>query len=340
MPEKLPLSERPEPEVFGSAPKEKQEVAKLSMIQRFGEKHLEQISKQAAEALATIEHPKQPFEQEAIKTANVITNRLLEKFGLPQFDVPERNIHVIPQKQYLNIFESTDSSAITVQDQQAIMLNADKLVYPIDRISAILHEVIHLKNFLRLEVRHDNEIIHRSGLKTNANEKKEKNIGPHNLFDGFNEAIVSEMEKYYFAELVKSNPFLKSEWEWLNSKKAQLFKEQLVKERNIPPEEVMWVEKTGQGCSLLAYYEQRQVLNYVVEQIYEITKDRFDSKDAVMEQFFAAHFSGRMLPIARLVESAFDRGSFRILSMMGVDPNSSRVVMAYLKKHRQVKTAL
>jgi len=339
MPEKLPPLERPEPEVFGSASKEKQEAAKISIMQRFGEKHLEQISKEAAAALATIDRPKQPFEQEAIKTANAITNNLLEKFGLPQFDVPERNLHVIPDKNYATILDAAGSSAITIQDRQTIILNAEKLTDPLVKASAIFHEIIHLKNFLRLEVTKDFHLIHRSGLRIEANEKKIKDIGDYSAFSGLNEAIVAEIEKRHFPELIASNPFLKSEWEAFNSKKSNRIKEKILREKSVTQDELLWINNSDGSYSTFSYYEQRKVLNYVVQEIYEDHKDRFDSKDAVMTEFFTAHFNGQISQIARLVGNVFGKEAFRILSMMDVPENSARLVMAYLKKHRQEKTA-
>jgi len=194
--------ERPAPKIVGPASPERKEEIKKMILSRFAEGHYDQLSEGQRRILESLEYPKRPFENLAIKQANKITNSLLEEFELRPFDIPERNIHIVPEKIYKEI-EKEDTDAITFQETQAIVMNAERLIHPIDKVSVILHEIIHLKNFLALEAHEDLYKPYQSGLKISSSHKKEKGTGFFVAFSGLNEAVVSEMEKNISPSLLK-----------------------------------------------------------------------------------------------------------------------------------------
>src|SRR3989344_161618 len=326
MPEKLPPLERPEPAIFNPSSPEKKAAAKRSILERFGEKHLEQLPSEIVEMIKAVEYDKKPFEKSAIKKANEITNKLIEASGTTPFDIPERNIHVLPQTIFLQIRgeNEIESVATTIHSLQGIILNAEKLIHPFDRISTTFHEMVHLKNFLNVEI--------------TATEKKEEESGDFTKFEGLAEAVVAEIEKHYFPELIAGIPDLKENLDFNNSVKGKKLKEKAAKEAGIPVNEIMFIDETGKIYGTFCYYNQRRVLYYLVDQIYEAHQDQFQSKDGVMKIFFATNFNGKLLPVARLIENVFGKGSFRFLSTMDTEDNSTALVMEYLKKHRQGKT--
>src|SRR3989344_300191 len=101
MPEKLPSPERPEPRIFNQSSSKEEISAKQSILERFGEKHLEHLPSEITAMINAVEYDKKPFEKSAIKKANEITNKLMEAAGATPFDIPERNIHVLPQTIFL-----------------------------------------------------------------------------------------------------------------------------------------------------------------------------------------------------------------------------------------------
>src|SRR3989344_2220473 len=309
MPEKLPPLERPEPAIFNPSSPEKKAAAKRSILERFGEKHLEHLPSEIVEMIKAVEYDKKPFEKSAIKKANEITNKLIEASGTTPFDIPERNI-----------------------------LNAEKLIHPFDRISTTFHEMVHLKNFLNVEITSTESNIHRMGLEIDDTEKKEEESGDFTKFEGLAEAVVAEIEKHYFPELIAGIPDLKENLDFNNSVKGKKLKEKAAKENGIPVDEIMFIDETGKIYGTFCYYNQRKVLYYLVDRIYETHKNQFQSKDGVMKIFFANNFNGKLLPVARLIENVFGKGSFRFLSTMDTEDNSTALVMEYLKKHRQGKT--
>ena len=48
-------------------------------------------------------------------------------------------------------------------------------------------------------------------------------------------------------------------------------------------------------------------------------KDSTESPGGVLQTFFNAHFTGQLLPLARIIERTFGKGSFRVLGNMGTE---------------------
>jgi len=54
-----------------------------------------------------------------------------------------------------------------------------------------------------------------------------------------------------------------------------------------------------------------------------------------MKKFFRAHFDGRLLEIARLIEKSFGKGSFERIGAMDCNENSANLLMNYLIKQKR-----
>ena len=352
MNEKNPQFNRPEPLVVGSASLETKKEKARQIVERFGEYHYEQFSSRQRTILESSEIKKSKCEKLAIEKINEITNSILSEFKLDVFNVPERNVHLIPDKLFKEITKDETITGATSEIMQLILLNAEALKDPMSRISAMLHEIIHLKSFLVLEVHEDLKRVYRGGVTVGALREKSEKVGYFMMFGGLNEAIVTEIQKRYlkkcFSEVVSTlekmsdlgsyDQFLIDEYHWQDSKEARNFKRKLIKEAfpDRGEDEIVWVGRNESGYDLLGYYGQRKVLNYIVDVLFKDNTDRFNSKDEVMKLFFKAHFDGKLFAIAKLIEKSFGEGSFRIIGMMSEkDENSIGQVMDYLQKHRK-----
>jgi len=226
MTEDLSRYKRPGPVIFGQAPPgENQQVAeqlKRDILDAFGEGHNIHIPDEILEQLATQEREKKPYEKLAIQEANKITNGLLTQFGFHPFDIPERNIHIIPESLYRKIDKR--GKGTTAHNLQAIFINRS-LANPIEEISIILHEITHLKNHLAIEYRKEEEgpitaSVYRTGLAVSSFIKEPD----FTMFTGLNEAVVSEIEKRYLWQIVEqiaqNDKYLKRELEWQSSPEA------------------------------------------------------------------------------------------------------------------------
>lgn len=61
------------------------------------------------------------------------------------------------------------------------------------------------------------------------------------------------------------------------------------------------------------YSKQRETFKKLIEELYDRNKIDFDSEDDVLALFIKGGFDGNIMPVARLVEKTFGKGSFREL---------------------------
>lgn len=339
--EKLPEFKRPSPDVVGTAsPKRKTEL-QLSILERFGEHHYKQFPNDGA-ALRAHEYDKREVEKIAISLANEITNDLRVKSGLAPFDVPEQNIHVVPDK-VLRAVSNSGDSAVTLADKQAIFIDAEKIRQNLFIMaSVVLHEIIHLKQFEieQLDDAHRSHAPYRSGFEIDSTFKKDKMAkGFYRVFTGLNEAVVATMENKFVGRIAENIPELKDEIEWLKSHEAAELKEKVAHERGVDVNEIFWISRDGKFFETRSYVGQRQTLQYLVETIYQDNKDKFASDEAVMWLFFVAHFNGKILGLAKLIENSFGKESFRILGTMDKENISAGITLHTLEKRRRLLLA-
>lgn len=113
-------------------------------------------------------------------------------------------------------------------------------------------------------------------------------------------------------------------------------RKKLAEKKEIPEDDIIWIdEKNENDYETVSYRQQREVLNYVCAEIQKQFPDRYQSADDVFEEFLKSHFTGRLLPIARLVEKTFGEGNFRLLGNMNAEKESGVLHLESLKKARQ-----
>ena len=95
----------------------------------------------------------------------------------------------------------------------------------------------------------------------------------------------------------------------------------------------------AKSYEIISYPRQRAILSFVVSEIQEEFSKKYKANEDVSLEFLKAFFTGYLLPIARLVETTFGKGSFRVLGMMGDDKETPITVWEYLEKsaHSSIK---
>ena len=338
--EKLPLGEKGGISVVGGASGEDKERAGRFARARFGGEHGEGGGP-AWELVNSHEIKKTTGELEMLRVANEISDEIMSSLGAAPFDIPERNVHILSRDNL------TKLSSLISGEEASYMFYATT----VDGIFAvrdereggnvnwavtILHESLHAKGVSAFEVDKGGELWRRrSGWTTEPSSRKEGKIGPTAWFGGLHEAIMVELEKRHWHEVLERNKNLKNELEWLDSEECRRMKEAYAKEVKVPADEVFWIGKDAKLVLEFAYPRQRQVLNYVVDKIFE--DGGFASREEIADIFFKAQFSGSLLPVGRLVEHSFGKGSMRELGEMDSIEDSSSVgrVLDYLMKRRQ-----
>lgn len=337
----MPLGSRPEPRVVGSASPETKRTAQREIVERFGEGHFDSFTEKELSELKDVEIEKSPEQIEEIRVANELTNELLEKFGLRGFDIPLDNIHFI-KGEHLEKIGSGGLTMTTVPKLQAIIVNASyygkKENSTVAQALTMFHETVHLKGHFSLRIKgEDKTSTDRSGLVIHNPRKEKDSSDQEAWFDGLNEAVVTQIEAEYKERILGDNSFLKEQVEYLKSEESQNLAKDFAQKRGISEEDIEWIGRDGEEIEVFmqGYHPQRQMLNYVVDQIY--ADGGFASRQEVMDIFFAAHFKNSILPIGRLLEKTFGKGSFEFLGRIGRDADSPSVqkAMDFLMERRK-----
>ncbi len=288
------------------------------------------------------EYAKYPIEIEMIHLANEETSHLMQEAGMEPYDVPVENIHIIPPELYEKI-TGTKKAGRTNRVKEVIILNSAYLDSPVAFYSHIVHELLHLKAHLSIEVQetggvHTDETVYRKGVTVLASQHRERKVGFHKYLEGLHEAIVAETEKRLVLKLLDQSP-LKKEKEWQSSEEAVKLKKQIAKESGVSEEDIIWIDAEDKTkFEIGSYNSQRKVLNFVCTEIYKKFGEQFKSVDDVYKLFLNVNFTGQLLPIARLIEKTFGKGSFRLLGNMGTDKESGVWCLELLKETRTHQT--
>jgi len=263
------MEKGPEIRIIGGASAEKKEEAREE-IRRALFEHFETLSPQEQKDLKRLEYPKYKREAAVIRFVNEETSQLMQEAGLEPYDVPEENLHIVPPELYKKVAGTGIATAYTTK--QGILFDAwharNNLV---DFGATVLHEILHLKGHLSLEVNEANEKLektsYRQGVTVKALQRYRNQGKHHNHFVGLHEAIVAEAEKRLLNKLL-SRPELAAEKEWLMSEGAKEMKKKLVEKEGIPEDDIIWVsEKRKNDWKAVSYPRQRDVLNYVCAEI-------------------------------------------------------------------------
>jgi len=336
----------PQIRTVGSASTEEKENAKQELIQKLFS-HFESLKPDEREQLEKLEYPKSPTELALINFNNKETDELMEQAGIEPYDIPIENFHIVPPELYKKT-AGDDSVASTFTRKQGILFNAQEFRNnPVSFGKTVLHEMMHLKAHLSLEVTEKDDVkkedekenavitnLYRRGVKAGSSQKHDDTGKAHEHFKGLDEAIIETQVKRSLLKLIDT-PELSKEKEWLLSEKAQQLKNDLVDRKRIPKDDIVWIGEKGEDDWVGASYpKHREVLDYVCSEIQKQFPEQYHYKNDVFKEFLKAHFTGQLLPIARLVEKTFGEGNFRILGNMEVEGGSAILHLETLKKAR------
>ncbi len=335
------MEQGPEIRIVGGASEEKKEQVKKEVEQALFS-HFESLSPQEREQFEKLEYPKSEKELALIQFANEETSRLMQEAGIEPYDVPVENYHIIPSELYKKA-AGDSGNATTFNTKQEIIFDAQEFRdNPVNFGAVALHESLHLKAHFSMEVQEKDDKVsktpYREGVTIRALQSYGHHGKYHQHFVGLHEGIVAETEKRLLGKLL-DRPELAKEKEWLASDEAKKIRKKLAEKKEIPEDDIIWVGKKGENdWETVSYLRQRDVLNYVCAEIQKQFPDEYQSADDVYKTFLNAHFTGRLLPLARLVEKTFGEGSFRLLGNMDTDRQSGVLHLESLKKARVRQT--
>lgn len=325
--------------IIGNASKEEKEEAAKELKSFLYEDHLGSVEKANLERLKINEYPKNEKEIFLINLINNETNKIMEDLGTKSFDIPERNFHIVPNELFKEIAGDNLIGGIVDYKSQSIGLDVNSVrSHPIVFAIIAFHEALHLKSKQIVQVsKSDNEgaadvnkKFYREGLTINSPITKNEERKSHSHFNGLHEAVVANEETKFISKLMDLNMFSDLK-EWLNSDKGMEEKMHIWHEKKIPIDEIFYIDMAQEKFYSFGYMGQRKVLLYVCE---EIAKDKGVSEEDIQKEFLKAHFSGKLLELAKMVEKTFGKGSFRELGNLDIEENSAYNVLESLKKFR------
>lgn len=335
------MEKGPEIRIVGGASAEKKEQTRKEVEQALFS-HFESLSPQEQKLFEKFEYPKSEKELALIGFANEETSRLMQEAGIEPYYVPVDNFHIIPPELYKKA-AGDSGTATTFNTKQEIIFDAQHFRdNPVNFGAIALHESLHLKAHFSMEVQEEGDrvskTLYREGVSVRALQSYGHHGKYHQHFAGLHEAIVAETEKRLMGKLL-DHPELAKEKEWLATDEAKEMIKKLAEKKEIPEDDIIWVGKKGENdWETVPYLRQRDVLNYVCAEIQKQFPDEYQSVDDVYKTFLNAHFTGRLLPLARLVEKTFGEGSFRLLGNMDTDRQSGILHLESLKKARARQT--
>lgn len=323
--------------IVGDASEEIKGAAKIVIESRLTN-HVHSLSEKDREYIVQHEYPKTEQELVLIDFANSETNRLREEVGLEPYDIPAENYRLIPEKVYKEIGGTGIFDAVTFFIKQGILFNAELFRdNPVFFGSVALHESLHLKGHFTVEAEEIGGKIsitpYREGITARAAQKKKSQGENHSHLIGLHEAIVAEQQKHSMQNLL-ALPVLKKEMERLSSEDVRALSEKISKKIGIPKEDLIWVGENENEYKSIPYRSQRKVLRYTCEEIEKQFPEKYQSADEVFKEFLKAQFTGRLLPVARLVENTFGKGSFRRLGDMEINQEGGILTLEAMKKLR------
>lgn len=283
--------------IVGNISKEKKVDYNNELKNELYENHLGHLREDIRMELEEKEVKKTPIQEALIDLANAKTNGLMEEAGVSPYEIPQRNLHIIPNELYKKIC-GDDGTAMTLYPLQAIFFDAEFQKNPFDFGATTFHELLHLKGHFSAEINENssggkNFTPYREGVGIRSLQKTTREDGYYEHFRGLHEAIVSSCEREYIKTLVDS-PILKEQ------------KEKLVSE--------------------MPYSYFLKVFDYILAEISQEMNNTYPTPEKVRAEFLKSHFTGHLVTIGKIVEKTFGTGSFRILGMMNDSKSASQVL--------------
>jgi hypothetical protein len=277
-----------------------------------------------------------PLEKEKPKELNEIISQISRylkdfsaRYGAIPLDIPPENVHILDetkmapeQKEKISREFKNVTALFSFEDQHIFFLRIPSWASsPLGFATLVCHEMLHNISFqsAKLEPDEDNGL---KGLRVIENRENENArsffILPRRMgfrvfdakngtiyFNYLDESIISDLVSRFDREYFSKIPLISEGEEYKNRKDGQNADETSITER--------------------IYAQERRKLNNLIEGLLEENKDRFSSREEVFEMFARAVMTGRLLPIARLIEKTFGKGSFRELGEnSGINPGKDK----------------
>lgn len=286
-------------------------------------------------------HEQGPRERDYIQRINKIINQIIEECGGVSFDAPPESVLFLTPKMpgYDKLPRGWNDSL-----EQVVFIKGDPNVNPLQKAIICLHELIHMKAWLSVEVseKHRSYDVRMSGMVVYRSiavdkkmvirpEKENRVIGK-----GLDEAVTADIEYTHWKELIEDNPYFADQAEWMKQRFYEGERQRAEKEWGLAEGE-MTHHNEEDGWEIAPYGEHRKVLKYMEE---EISAGLKISEEEAEKLFYRAYFIGKLLPLARAVKKVFGEGAFKKIMHMKTSKESAKETREFLEQQRKIKKEL
>ena len=296
--------------IIGSASEEHKGKIKEEMKRRFDN---QDSVWEYVPGLKEKEIEKTPEEIEIIKLVNNKTNEFLSKLELEKFNVFTNNVHLFKQKDYQEFLGDGLAEFFPYGQNIFISGTQSRLKFT----ESCIHEMSHFKSFQTFQAKEKKPAVMRQiGLLIDIKPKKK-------LFEHLNEAVTEEVTKRIFYSLISQKPkLLEKEIE----ETERIKKEFLARgndKNNVDdiyfaqtyPVSINGKKEYTTETEGFHYFQERKILNNLIEKIYLKNKDKFKDKEEVFDLFAKSAFTGK-LSWGILIDRTFGKGTFKRLAQL------------------------
>lgn len=171
---------------------------------------------------------------------------------------------------------------------------------------SFVHELLHFNAFQSLATKNG------GGLKHRRNGFSIINAGGDSLFEDIDEAVIERLTVAFDKEYFSQIPALAESFTEREEIKQRLIKKSPESQKFI--EGASFISKVGNEFDVTTGRDEEiEKLDQIIEKVYLENKDSFESEEGVFNLFARAVMNGSLLPIARLIEKTYGKGSFREL---------------------------
>lgn len=263
------------------------------------------------------EKEKTSDEIKIIELADGATNEIRRKYGLDDFSIPSENIHIIKEEEWpreAEAFYKPMLQGIAFKEQPI------KIVF----LKRILHEMLHFKSYNAIQITNEEKpklSEYRMGLTVdtrdgrriylrNLNEAVTEETAKRLLGKLFTDQIFEE-EKERTIETVKNYPNAKLETGEFLFGKDTFYAEVVEKDEE--------KKKVRIKTEVFSKQLERGMLDKLIDKVFKKNSERFDDKEEIFEIFLKGMMTGNILPLGRLIDGTFGKGTLRKIGELDSD---------------------
>jgi hypothetical protein len=262
------------------------------------------------------EKEKTAEELEMIDIANKETNKIRQKYGLSDFNVPAKNIHIIDEQDW---DKNYPSALYRPLDQAIVAFELKDAPEKIWLMRKIFHEMLHFKSYnaFQLVDSEDGDVKeicpYRCGLSVCTRD------GKGEFLNSINEAVTEEMTKRFIKGLSENHMFREEiiETKGIIAKYTDMntFSDKELSD-DVVCAKVENTEIDGKKCTKVlshsfSYENERKNLNTLITKLFDRNSDNFKSKEQIFDIFERGVITGNLLPVAKLIDNTFGEGALR-----------------------------